>query len=103
MKRFFSIFILIFSFGSIGTPISAASPKPELAIVIDDLGNNMKGTKEMMELPVTLTAAIMPFMPTTKEDAELANKNGHEVIVHMPMEPKRGKRSWLGPGPSQQI
>ncbi|MBG9443626.1 divergent polysaccharide deacetylase family protein [Cytobacillus firmus] len=98
MKRFFSIFVLIFSFGSIGTPISAASQKPELAIVIDDLGNNMKGTKEMMELPVTLTAAIMPFMPTTKEDAELANKNGHEVIVHMPMEPKRGKRSWLGPG-----
>lgn len=98
MKRYFSIFILIFSFGSIGTPISAASKKPELAIVIDDLGNNMKGTTEMMELPVTLTAAIMPFMPTTKEDAELANKNGHEVIVHMPMEPKRGKRSWLGPG-----
>jgi uncharacterized protein len=98
MKRFISIFVLIFSFGSTGTPISAAPQKPELAIVIDDLGNNMKGTKEMMELPVPLTTAIMPFMPTTKEDAELANKNGHEVIVHMPMEPKRGKRSWLGPG-----
>ncbi|KON88401.1 sugar deacetylase [Sporosarcina globispora] len=98
MKIFNSIFLLIFSFASIGAPIRAASQKPELAIVIDDLGNNMKGTAEMMELPVTLTVAIMPFMPTTKEDAELASKNGHEVIVHMPMEPKRGKRSWLGPG-----
>ncbi|RDW19949.1 divergent polysaccharide deacetylase family protein [Oceanobacillus chungangensis] len=72
--------------------------KKELAIVIDDLGNNMKGTKEILSLPVKLTVAIMPFMPSTKEDAELANENGHEVIIHLPMEPKKGKKSWLGPG-----
>jgi polysaccharide deacetylase 2 family uncharacterized protein YibQ len=98
MKIFISFLLLIFSISSTAGDAAAASPKPELAIVIDDLGNNMKGTSEMMELPVTLTVAIMPFMPTTKEDAEMANKNGHEVIVHLPMEPKRGKRSWLGPG-----
>ncbi|WP_307786948.1 divergent polysaccharide deacetylase family protein [Pseudogracilibacillus auburnensis] len=66
--------------------------------MIDDLGNNMKGTDEILNLPIPLTVAIMPFMPTTKRDAELAHKNGHEVIVHMPMEPQRGKKSWLGPG-----
>lgn len=98
MKIFISFLLLIFSLSSTAGDAAAASPKPELAIVIDDLGNNMRGTAEMMELPVTLTVAIMPFMPTTKEDAEIANKNGHEVIVHLPMEPKRGKRSWLGPG-----
>lgn len=70
----------------------------ELAIVIDDFGNNMDGSKEMLELPVPLTVAIMPFLPTTKEDAEHAHKKGHEVIVHLPMEPKHGKKSWLGPG-----
>ena len=52
----------------------------------------------MLNLPIKLTVAIMPFLPSTKRDAELAYRNGHEVIVHLPMEPKRGKKSWLGPG-----
>ncbi len=70
----------------------------ELAIVIDDAGNNMKGTEEILQLPVTLTIAVMPFLPTTEEDARKAHSLGHEVIVHLPMEPVRGKASWLGPG-----
>ncbi|WP_236342908.1 divergent polysaccharide deacetylase family protein [Paenibacillus plantiphilus] len=70
----------------------------KLAIVIDDFGNGMDGTTEMMELPIHFTAAIMPFMPTTKQEAELLHKRGHEVIVHLPMEPMRGKPEWLGPG-----
>jgi uncharacterized protein len=69
-----------------------------LSIVIDDFGNNMRGTREMLELPIALTVAVMPLMDTTKKDAELAHELGHEVIVHMPMEPVKGKRSWLGPG-----
>lgn len=69
-----------------------------VAIVIDDFGNGMTGTDEMLKLPVKFTAAVMPFMPTTKQDAEAAHKLGHDVIVHMPMEPNKGKRKWLGPG-----
>lgn len=72
--------------------------KKEIAIVIDDFGNNMKATEEMLNLPVPITAAIMPFLSTTKRDAKLAHEKGHEVIVHLPMEPKKGKKSWLGPG-----
>lgn len=68
-----------------------------IAIVIDDFGNRMKGTKEMLELPVHLTAAVMPFLPSTREDAELAHAKGHDVIVHLPMEPVRGNPNWLGP------
>lgn len=75
-----------------------ASAKHQVAIVIDDFGNRMDGTEEMLKLPVKITAAIMPFMPTTKEDAELAYSLGHDVIVHMPMEPEKGLKSWLGPG-----
>ncbi|OXM86939.1 hypothetical protein CF651_08540 [Paenibacillus rigui] len=69
-----------------------------IAIVIDDMGNDMTGTKEMMELPIPFTAAVMPFLPTTKRDAEWAHRLGHDVLIHMPMEPVRGKKSWLGPG-----
>lgn len=70
----------------------------KVAIVIDDFGNGMAGTEEMLKLPVKFTAAVMPFMPTTKEDAEAAYRLGHDVIVHMPMEPNKGMKRWLGPG-----
>ncbi|GIP39277.1 hypothetical protein J31TS4_25570 [Paenibacillus sp. J31TS4] len=73
-------------------------PVKRVAIVIDDAGNSMKGTKEMLALPFKLTIAVMPFLSSTKEDAEAAFRAGHDVIVHLPMEPKSGKKSWLGPG-----
>jgi uncharacterized protein len=73
-------------------------PTKQIAIVIDDFGNNMDGTAEMLNLGIPLTVAVMPFLPSTKQDAELAHAKGHEVILHLPMEPVRGKKSWLGPG-----
>ena len=48
----------------------------------------------MLSLPIPLTVAVMPFLPSTKEDA--AHKKGHEVIIHMPMEPIKGKKNGLG-------
>jgi hypothetical protein len=76
----------------------AHSKMKNLALIIDDFGNDMAGTREMFELPITFTAAVMPFLPTTKRDAEWAHKTGNEVIVHLPMQALRGKASWLGPG-----
>ncbi|SDN57719.1 hypothetical protein SAMN04487897_103223 [Paenibacillus sp. yr247] len=70
----------------------------KVAIVIDDFGNNMDGTTEMLNLPIPFTVAVMPFLPSTKQDAQLAHDKGREVILHLPMEPVRGKKSWLGPG-----
>ncbi|ULL19981.1 divergent polysaccharide deacetylase family protein [Paenibacillus sp. H1-7] len=96
--------IVCLAFGPSGMLAAGARSQEEqavqkkIAIVIDDLGNDMAGTKEMMELPVPFTVAVMPFLPTTKRDAEWAHKLGHDVLVHMPMEPVKGKKSWLGPG-----
>lgn len=78
--------------------VEPSEPARQVAIVIDDFGNKMNGTEEMLRLPVKFTVAVMPFMPTTKQDAEEAHRLGHDVIVHMPMEPNRGLRKWLGPG-----
>ncbi|WP_071396482.1 divergent polysaccharide deacetylase family protein [Bacillus tuaregi] len=99
MRMTLMLIMLLFSIFS--TEIHAetkAELRKELAIVIDDFGNNMKGTDEMLALPIPITAAIMPFLSTTERDAKLAHEKGHEVIVHLPMEPKSGKKSWLGPG-----
>ncbi|MEO3947305.1 divergent polysaccharide deacetylase family protein [Gorillibacterium sp. CAU 1737] len=83
-------------------PVASKSPAPlpgkATAIVIDDFGNGMDGTEQMMELPFPITVAVMPFLPTSEKDAEEAFYKGHEVIVHMPMEPFTGRKSWLGPG-----
>ncbi|WP_211747646.1 divergent polysaccharide deacetylase family protein [Paenibacillus sp. Marseille-Q4541] len=80
-----------------GSPAHAESAK-KFVIIIDDLGNGMKGTQEMLSMPIKLNVAIMPFLPTTKKDAELAHQRGLDVLVHMPMEPRKGKKEWLGPG-----
>lgn len=80
------------------TVMEEAGKEKEIAIVIDDFGNAMKGTEQMLDLPVKITVAVMPFLPTTKKDADEAFRKGHDVIVHLPMEPLHGKRSWLGPG-----
>ncbi|WP_010270632.1 divergent polysaccharide deacetylase family protein [Paenibacillus senegalensis] len=74
-----------------------AQPKTA-AVVIDDLGNNMKGTEDILALPFKVTVAVMPFLPSSKEDAEAAHRAGHDVIVHLPMEPLSGRSSWLGEG-----
>lgn len=96
---------------SLGSGISQAEPTPEeapaitkkIAIVIDDFGNDMRGTEEMMALTIPFTAAVMPFLPTTRRDAEWAHKLGHDVLVHMPMEPVRGKKAGWGLEQLRQI
>ncbi|MDR2751878.1 MAG: divergent polysaccharide deacetylase family protein [Clostridiales bacterium] len=67
-----------------------------LAIVIDDFGNESKGTAEMLALPIKLTAAVMPGMPSSAKDAEAFHAAGKAIILHMPMQSDTGKASWLG-------
>lgn len=76
----------------------ARAARSKVAIIIDDFGNGMRGTEEMFALPVKITAAVMPFLSTTKQDAKRAHERGYDVLVHLPMEPRQGKPEWLGPG-----
>lgn len=92
-----SSFLLLFTIAQPALAEPTAAPKKSLAIVIDDFGNGQKGTEEILNLPVELTVAVMPFLSSTQKDAEFAFEKGHEVIVHLPMEAKSGKKSWLGP------
>ncbi len=97
MRKYMIIFFLtaLLPIVTFSAPTYAHTNK--VAIVIDDFGNNMKGTEKMLSLPIPLTAAVMPFLPSTKQDATSAHQKGHEVIIHMPMEPVKGKKEWLGP------
>ncbi|MNI20269.1 Divergent polysaccharide deacetylase [compost metagenome] len=79
--------------------VSAETPSPKrLAVIIDDLGNKMQGTDEILAMPVKLTVAVMPFLPSSEQDARNAHERGHDVLIHLPLEPKQGNPKWLGPG-----
>lgn len=69
-----------------------------VSVVIDDLGNRMNGTDDFIRLHVPVAVAVMPYLTSSKEDAIQAHDNGHEVLLHIPMEPLRGRRTWVGPG-----
>lgn len=97
------IFILIIQlFFFFNSPVSITFGKTKLlkaAIIIDDFGGGTGGVKEFLESKIPITAAVMPFTEASRQHAEWAHKNGLEVMIHLPMQPKKGKRSWLGPKP----
>ncbi len=83
----------------------AAPPLPDLtppiarvAIVIDDMGQNIESLKELLGIPLPLTFSILPYQHTSREEAQLAHNQGHEVLLHLPMEPKSYPRISPGSG-----
>ena len=61
---------------------------PRLAIIIDDIGENLKTTRAFLALGIPLTLSILPDLAYSKESEELAHKCGYETMLHLPMEPK---------------
>jgi polysaccharide deacetylase 2 family uncharacterized protein YibQ len=61
-----------------------------VAILIDDLGNDLLIARRLASIDTPLTFAVMPFRPFSREVAELATLFGREVLVHLPMEAEGG-------------
>ncbi|MBV1908943.1 MAG: divergent polysaccharide deacetylase family protein [Kangiellaceae bacterium] len=78
-------------------PIQKSTTKPKISIVIDDLGDNSIIARQMLALPGKMTAAILPHTPHAKIISEFASTNGHDVIMHIPMEAQT-RPDLLGPG-----
>lgn len=74
-----------------------ANEENRAAIIIDDFGGDVRGVQSFLSGDIPITVAIMPFLEYSTEQANLAHEAGLEVMIHMPMEPKKGKASWLGP------
>lgn len=70
--------------------------KARIALIIDDFGAMMPGTMEMLSIDGPLTVAVLPYRSNTAKEAQLAKERGHQVILHLPMEPTNPKTS---PGP----
>ncbi len=68
--------------------------KPEIpirgriAIVIDDLGQDKRAAMDLLEVEAPLSLSVFPFAPHSREIAREASKEGRDVLLHLPMEPK---------------
>lgn len=71
---------------------------PRVAIVIDDMGRDLKALVELLEIDAPITFAVLPRLSHSKDVAEAAHSKGHEVLLHLPMEPKPSADGQKDPG-----
>lgn len=71
--------------------------RPLIAVVIDDIGVDKARSLRAIGLPGPLTMAVLPYASELGPQIAAARANGHEIIVHIPMEPYDGDAD---PGPN---
>jgi polysaccharide deacetylase 2 family uncharacterized protein YibQ len=60
---------------------------PMIAIVIDDAGVVQPRTRRASELPAPITIAFIPYGDNLERQTRYARSRGHELLLHIPMEP----------------
>ncbi|MFI5020657.1 MAG: divergent polysaccharide deacetylase family protein [Alphaproteobacteria bacterium] len=71
--------------------------RPMVALVIDDAGVDRKRTERAMHLPPGVTMSFLPYAQEVARQVQEAKALGHEIIVHVPMEPENAS---VDPGPN---
>ncbi len=71
----------------IARPESKQSNGPMIALVIDDIGPARYWSEMAIGLPAPVTLAVLPYVSDAAEWAVRAKATGHDVLLHMPMEP----------------
>lgn len=61
--------------------------RPQIALIIDDIGQSRSRAQEFMKMDIALTFSILPYLPYSCELADEMNRVGYEVMLHQPMEP----------------
>ena len=75
--------------------------KPQVSIIIDDIGYNFRLGSQLVNLEHKVTLAIIPYTPYGQKLASLAYANDKEVMVHAPMQAESYKR--MEPGLSLEM
>jgi polysaccharide deacetylase 2 family uncharacterized protein YibQ len=68
-------------------PFTDLNSRPLVAIVIDDVGIDRPRSKRAWELPGPLTLSFLPYAKDLRDQARAARARGHELLLHLPMEP----------------
>ena len=69
--------------------------KAKIAIVLDDWGYNLNNLETLERIRQPLTLAVLPHLVYSQRIGDFAIKIGKELILHLPLEPKR-KNDYLG-------
>ncbi|PKN67359.1 MAG: hypothetical protein CVU57_03175 [Deltaproteobacteria bacterium HGW-Deltaproteobacteria-15] len=75
---------------------SASSPSARIALIIDDIGFSIPRARQFLDLDVPITFSILPRLHHSHELADEIHRQGHEIMLHQPMEPYD---RFLNPGP----
>jgi hypothetical protein len=70
---------------------------PMIAIVLDDVGVNKADAELAINLPAPITLSMMTYADNVAELAARAHERGHELMLHVPMQPVNPK---IDPGPN---
>ncbi|HYC04831.1 MAG TPA: divergent polysaccharide deacetylase family protein [Azospirillaceae bacterium] len=68
-------------------PAPVTEGRPRIVLVIDDMGLDRKRSARISALPGPVTTAWLPYAKELPDQTAAARANGHELIVHVPMEP----------------
>ncbi len=71
---------------------------PIVAIVIDDIGYDREIANRLLSLDAPITFSVLPHGPHSIEFASEARAKGHEIMLHLPMEPSEFPEINPGPG-----
>lgn len=71
---------------TIGQPSFRHEPA-KISIIIDDMGLDIKDSQRAIMLPSAITLSFMPYATRLREQTKEARDHGHELMLHMPMEP----------------
>ena len=66
----------------------AQKGRKHIAIVIDDLGLDQDMSKQLALLEGPLTLSFLPYADDIRRQTKLLRQRGHELMVHLPMQPK---------------
>ena len=77
-------------------PFRDLNARPLIAIVIDDVGLDRPRSRRAWELPGPLTMSFLPYAKDLRDQSRAARARGHELMLHLPMEPTG--RNDPGPG-----
>jgi len=81
------------------TPAPAPPGVPRVALVIDDLGNELAPAERIARWPRPVAGAVLPGLRWSADSARVLARGGHEVLLHLPMEPEGYPNPRVRPGP----
>jgi len=89
-------FLLASLFGSNLSSKVLAFAHPRLALIIDDIGPSVSKARLFSSFGIPMTFAVLPRFTRSEDLALQFRDEGHEIMLHQPMEPRD---PGLDPGP----